>query len=176
MHTEFKVWSGVINNSVKTTRMTIKVGTLCFIIENGKVLLIHRNKKENDPHEGKYVGVGGKLEEKESPYDCCVREVKEETGLDVKPVLRGVASWPTDVTGHNWTAFIYLAKEYSGELISNCKEGTLEWVEIGKVKEKSLWGGDFELITYALDESKKFFYLEQHHKNGIVKEEHAAFF
>lgn len=146
--------------------MAIKVGSLCFTVKDGKVLMIHRNKKQNDAHKGKYVGVGGKMEEGESPMQCCVREAFEETGLKIKPVLRGIASLPDDVTGDNWTAFIYLAKEFSGELISDCKEGTLEWVPTEKLWEKPLWDGDRDFISLALDETKKFFYIEQWHDKG----------
>ena len=90
--------------------------TLCYIRKNGKILMLYRNKKENDLNQGKWVGVGGKFEEGETPDQCLIREVFEETGLTLTRFhLHGVVTFVSD-TWDNEYMFLYTGTEYSGEL------------------------------------------------------------
>jgi len=110
------------------------VGDVCFIRKNGKVLLLRRNK---EPMKGKWTGVGGKTEFFEEPLESCLREVKEETGLDVKPELAGIITTINKAEGSKWFLFVYVANGYHGEL-KQSREGILEWVSEEKLYEKDL--------------------------------------
>ena len=121
--------------------MNIKLTTLCYLRQDGKYLMI--KKKDSDPQAGgKYLGVGGKLEEGESPDECAKREILEETGftpLDLK--LRGIVTFISDVWD-NEIMFLYSAEQLDGSLRSDCDEGELSWIEEDKVLELPAWEGD----------------------------------
>ena len=115
--------------------------TLCYIVRDGLVLMLHRTGKKNDPNGGKWIGVGGKLEEGESPDRCLVREVREETGLVLENYrMRGVVTFVSDVYGTEHM-FLYTADGFSGSL-SGCDEGELEWVPLDRLFELNMWQGD----------------------------------
>ncbi len=115
--------------------------TLCYIEEDGKYLMLHRTKKKNDPNENKWVGIGGKFEEGESPEDCLCREVKEETGLTLSSYrYRGIVTFVSDVYPTEYM-HLFTAHAYTGELIT-CKEGELAWVAKEAVPTLPLWEGD----------------------------------
>ena len=101
--------------------------SLCYIEQDGKYLLLHRIKKKKDINKDKWIGIGGKFEENESPEDCIIREAREETGLTIVPKYRGIVTFISD--GMNETEFMHLftAKEFSGT-VRECDEGVLEWV------------------------------------------------
>lgn len=115
--------------------------TLCYIERDGKYLMLHRVKKKNDVNHDKWIGIGGKFEDKESPYDCVMREVLEETGLTlVNPEYRGIITFAPD----NWETeqmHLFTCSQFSGTLI-DCDEGTLEWVDKDKITELPIWEGD----------------------------------
>ena len=116
--------------------------TLCYIIRDGKVLLLYRNKKENDLNEGKWVGVGGKFLEGETPDDCLLREVMEETGLRLtKFRLHGVVTFVSDCWENEYM-FLYSGQDFEGELKTDCPEGTLAWVPFHDVLSLPMWDGD----------------------------------
>ena len=122
--------------------------TLCYIRKNDKFLMLHRISKKNDINKGKWIGVGGHFEEGESPDDCLIREVKEETGYILNSyLLRGIVTFNTpSLTEY---MFLYTSDDFSGSLI-DCDEGKLEWIEINKINELNLWDGDrifFELLV-----------------------------
>ena len=101
--------------------------TLCYIENEGKYLMLHRVKKKNDINEGKWIGVGGHVEYQESPEECLVREVKEETGLTLTSYrFRGVVTFISD-TCEAELMCVFTADGYTGELIE-CDEGELCWV------------------------------------------------
>ena len=98
----------------------MKLATLCYVINktDNSTLMIHRVKKENDYHEGKWNGLGGKFENGESPEECAIREVKEESGLDIKnPKLHGFISFPMFDGVEDWYVFVFTATEFDGEMI-----------------------------------------------------------
>ncbi len=132
--------------------------TLCYIEKDNKYLMLHRTKKENDLNEGKWIGVGGKFEKDETPEECLLREVKEETGLNLTNYcLRAVVTFVSD----KWeTEYMYLfaADKFTGSLTS-CNEGELEWVDKDKVMDLNLWEGD-RIFLKKLVEETGFFTLK----------------
>lgn len=116
--------------------------TLCYIQnDRGQTLLLHRVKKENDLNKDKWIGVGGGFEDKESPEDCLLREVYEETGLTLTHYrYRGIVTFVSD----KWeTEYMHLftADGYTGT-IRECDEGTLEWVDNARIPALPAWAGD----------------------------------
>ena len=134
------------------------LSTICYIDNGSQLLLLRRDKKINDIHEGKYVSVGGKFELGETPEVCAIREIKEETGLDAKTLdLRGFITFPDfRHDGEDWYSFVYIVKDYEGELIEDCPEGTLVWVDYDEVLNMPTWEGDYMYLKW-LQEDKPFF-------------------
>ncbi|MCD7829805.1 MAG: 8-oxo-dGTP diphosphatase [Clostridiales bacterium] len=132
--------------------------TLCYIEQNGCYLMLHRVKKKNDLNHDKWVGVGGKFKDGESPEECVCREALEETGLAlVRPEYRGLVTFVSD----RWETeymHLFVAKEFSGAL-TDCDEGTLEWVPKERVGQLPLWEGD-HIFLRLLDEAGPFFSLK----------------
>lgn len=137
----------------------MKLTTLCYIQKEGKTLLLHRVKKENDENEGKWIGVGGKLEAGESPEDCVVREAKEETGLTLlAPRLRGIITFVSDLYGTEYM-FLFTCDSFTGELADSCDEGELCWVDNGDFGTLPMWEGD-RVFLPLLDSADGFFSLK----------------
>lgn len=121
---------------------------LCYLRKNGRTLMLLRNKKENDIHEGKYNGLGGKFEAGESPQDCARREVFEESGLRIKnPALRGVLTFPSFDGKNDWLVFVFTAGIFSGRQ-KECPEGKLVWVRNEDVLKLNLWEGDYIFLRH----------------------------
>lgn len=132
--------------------------TLCYIHHEGKTLLLHRVKKENDLNKDKWIGVGGGFEDKESPEDCLLREVYEETGLTLTGyAYRGIVTFVSD----KWeTEYMHLftADRFTGTL-KECDEGTLEWVADEVVPTLPTWEGD-RIFLNLLERDMPFFSLK----------------
>lgn len=136
----------------------MKHTTVCYIENDGKYLMIHRIKKKNDCNEGKWIGIGGKLEDGESPFQCIRREVKEETGLILSaPKYRGFITFVSNEFGTEYM-HLFSAKEFSGTLKSDCDEGVLEWIEKEKLLSIPMWEGD-KIFLKLLDTETRFFSL-----------------
>ncbi len=119
----------------------MRLTTLCYIEHNGCYLMLNRNKKANDENAGKWIGVGGHLEENESPEECALREIREETGLSVTHLrLRGIITFILPDWGNELT-FLYTARTDTEE-VTPCAEGTLAWIPIEKISCLPLWEGD----------------------------------
>ena len=142
--------------------------TLCYIEKDDKYLMLLRNKKQNDINEGKWIGVGGKLEGGETLEECLLREVKEETGLTLKNYkYRGLIHFRTDKEDSDM--FLYTADEFEGEL-SECTEGELKWIEKEKIFDLPLWEGDKPFLSMLIkDESDFEMTLEYVGEKCIVK-------
>ena len=143
------------------------MGNVCFIVDgkNNKVLLIKRNR---EPMQAMYTGVGGKTLPEESPFDSCIREAKEETGLDISGVrLRGVIKTILDGDDSSWILWVYTAGGYRGEM-AKCSEGELEWVDINSIDSYKLIGFIKKIMPYILDESSTFDGVIVHDAKGNV--------
>lgn len=133
--------------------------TLCYIEKDGAYLMIHRIKKENDLNKDKWVGVGGKLEEGESPFDCVRREVYEETGVNIKdPRYRGIITFVSDKWGTEYM-HLFTATDYDGEIDYDCDEGKLEWVKKELVPSLPIWEGD-KIFFDLMEKEERFFSLK----------------
>ena len=147
----------------------MKLATLCYVIdrENSVTLMIHRIKKENDVHEGKWNGLGGKFEENESPEECVIREVKEESGLDIKsPKLHGFITFPLFDGKDDWYVFVFTADKFTGKLIDS-DEGNLEWIPNDKIIDLNLWDGDAIFLNWLKND--KFFSAKFVYNNGKME-------
>lgn len=130
----------------------ITIGTVCFLLDkqNNKVLLLERY---NEPMKKMFTGVGGKTNFDEDINNSCIREIKEETGLNAKNLkLKGIIK--TILEGHDssWILFIYLTTDFEGEQI-NCPEGELQWTNIDNIFEVNLIGFIREIMPFILDEN-----------------------
>lgn len=154
----------------------MKLMTLCYIQNDDKTLMLHRIKKENDLHEGKWNGVGGKFEKGESPEDCVIREVKEETGLNIKnPKLKGIITFPEfSKNNEDFYVFVFTANEFNGNLIEDCPEGHLEWIKTDKILDLNLWDGDKYFIP--LLNKPDVFSAKLIYKKGIVIEKEISIY
>lgn len=133
----------------------MKLTTLVYIEKDDKYLMLHRTKKENDQSHDKWLGIGGKFEKDESPDECMIREVKEETGLDVEKYrFCGVVTFLSDIWETEYM-FLFEVKEYSGELI-DCNEGDLVWVEKSRIPDLYIWEGD-KLFLERMQNDPGFF-------------------
>lgn len=119
----------------------MRLTTLCYIERDGQVLMLHRVKKAGDENAGKWIGIGGHLEADESPEECILREIREETGLAVTGLrLRGILTFILPAWGNELT-FLYTAKAESDE-VPDCSEGVLKWVPVEQISTLPLWEGD----------------------------------
>ena len=142
----------------------MKLATLCYIQKDGKTLMLYRNKKENDYHEGKWNGLGGKFEPGESPEECAIREIKEEAGLNVKSMkMKGFITFPMFDGKEDWYVFLFVIDDFDGELIDS-PEGKLEWIPDNELEKLNLWEGDQIFIPWLFQE--KFFSAKFNYENG----------
>ena len=139
----------------------MKNSSLCYIQQNGKYLMLHRVKKENDCNKDKWIGIGGKFEDGESPEECMLREVREETSLSLDSwKYCGIVTFVSD----EWeTEYMHLftSDSFSGTPIKSedCPEGELEWVEISKIPTLPIWEGD-KLFLDLLAKDAPFFSMK----------------
>ena len=133
--------------------------TLCYIEKDGSYLMIHRVKKENDENRDKWIGVGGKFEAGESPFDCARREISEECGIEVKKLCyRGIVTFVSDLYGTEYM-HLFTADEFEGDIDYECDEGVLEWVKKTKITSLPIWEGD-KIFLGLLDNERRFFSLK----------------
>ncbi len=136
----------------------MKNTSLCYIERGDSYLMLHRVKKDNDENHDKWIGIGGKFEEGESPEECMRREMLEETGLTAKSwQYRGIVTFVSDEWG---TEYMHLFKcsDYSGE-IKECDEGVLEWIKKDELLSLPIWEGD-KIFLRLLDTDCPFFSLK----------------
>lgn len=140
--------------------------TLCHIEKDGCYLMLHRIKKENDLNRDKWVGIGGKFEDKESPEECNLREVYEETGLTLKDAeYRGIVTFVSDKWETEYMHIFY-SDSFSGK-IKDCDEGVLEWVRKERLFSLPIWEGD-KIFLRLLEENAPFFSLKLEYKGDTL--------
>ena len=142
--------------------------TLVHLERDGKYLMLHRVKKEHDENHDKWVGIGGKFEPGESPEDCAVREVREETGLTMKSwAYRGIVTFVSDEWGTEYMHLFHSA-DFEGS-VKDCDEGVLEWVDKRALYDLPIWEGD-KIFLRLLDEDRPFFSLKLRYRGDRLVE------
>lgn len=148
--------------------MARNLTTLCYIEQGDAYLMMHRVKKAQDINKDKWIGVGGHFEEGESPEECVLREVAEETGLTLTDFrLRGVITFIADAYPVEYM-FLYTAEGYEG-IMHPCDEGDLEWVPKAKVEQLPIWEGD-KIFFRLLEERQDFFSLKLRYEGDALVE------
>jgi len=131
------------------------LSSLCYLKKDGKVLLLHRTKKQQDLNQGKWIGLGGHFEEGESPEDCMLREVREESGLTLTAWrYRGIVTFVSDLSETEYM-HLFTADDFCGAL-QDCSEGDLQWVPEEKMKELPQWEGDRVFLDLLARETPFF--------------------
>ena len=143
--------------------------TLCHIERDGKYLMMHRVKKAVDENRDKWIGIGGKFEEGESPEDCLLREVREETGLRLKSwQFRGIVTFVSDEWGTEYM-HLFVSDDFEGEPRRDCAEGQLEWIGKEELLTKPIWEGD-RIFLRLLGTDRPFFSLKLRYTGDILAE------
>jgi 8-oxo-dGTP diphosphatase len=146
------------------------LATLGYILseDHQRVLLIHRNRRPDDNHFGKYNGLGGKLETGEDIVAGMMREVREESGLECRSLrLRGTISWPGfGKQGEDWFGFIFVIDRWTGTPTEGNAEGTLEWVDVARVLDLPLWEGDRHFLPLVLADDARQFHGVMPYRDG----------
>lgn len=142
--------------------------SLCYIKFQNKVLMLHRTKKHGDPNEGKWIGIGGKFNENESPEECMLREVSEETGMNLKSWrYRGIVTFVSDMwEGEYMHLFTAEATDFE---VSLCDEGELQWIDEDQIPDLNLWEGD-RVFLDLLRKNEPFFSLKLIYEGDKLKE------
>ncbi len=145
----------------------VQLATLCYVKHAGRTLMLHRNRRPNDFHQGKWNGLGGKFEAGETPEQCVIRELEEESGLRLHaPELRGVLTFPRFKDGVDWYVFVYVARQFDGELKTDIPEGELAWIPDDQLLKLNLWEGDWRFLEWL--EQGRFFSGTFTYVNGRV--------
>lgn len=146
------------------------VASLGYIMspDNRQTLLVHRNKRADDQHLGKYNGLGGKMLPEEDIYQCLLREIYEEARIVCsKVVLRGTINWTGfGPLGENWFGFIYRIDAFDGVPLSKNDEGDLVWVDVDKIMSLPMWEGDKFFLPLVFDSDPRVFHGYMPYANG----------
>jgi len=152
----------------------MKLATLCYIRKDNQTLMLHRVKKKNDYHEGKWNGLGGKFELGETPEECAVREIKEESGLIVKELkLKGFITFPLFDGKDDWYVFVFVINQFEGYLIDS-PEGILKWIPNKNLLNINLWDGDKIFIPWL--DGDKFFSAKFNYEGKDFKDYSVEFY
>lgn len=136
----------------------MKQTTLCYIQRGDDYLMLHRVRKQNDENHDKWIGIGGKLEDGESPEECLLREAREETGLLLTQYrYRGVITFLSGDWGE--TMHLFTASGFTGE-ITDCDEGVLEWIPRERLLALPMWQGDRIFLNLIANDRTPFFSLK----------------
>ena len=148
--------------------------THCYLEKDGSYLMLHRTKKKKDVNKDKWIGVGGHAEGNETPQECLIREVKEETGLLLTSYkFRGLITFISDEYEAEMMC-LFTADGYTGELIT-CDEGELEWVKKSDVPQLPTWEGDAQFLKLLLEDEKRFFAMKLRYEGERLVEKSVEF-
>ena len=146
------------------------IASLGFLLsaDGQQTLLVHRQGRENDHHQGKYNGLGGKMKQGESVLACLHREIMEEAGVTcINSRLRGTINWPEfGPNGENWLGFIFIIDSFSGEPFTKNEEGTLAWHPIKEMASLPMWPGDRYFLPLVFDDDPRPFHGYMPYQNG----------
>ena len=146
------------------------LATLCYLHHDGHTLMLHRTKRADDIHAGKWNGLGGKFEPGESPEQCVTRKVREESGLEIQsPRLCGLLVFAS-FKGDDWYVFVFTAQDFNGKLTEN-EEGYLKWIPDAELESLPLWPSDHLFLPWIRQDrffSAKFVYAGDEMKSHIV--------
>jgi len=146
------------------------VATLGYILspDGRQTLMVHRNKRKDDQHLGKYNGLGGKMMPEEDIYNCLIREIHEEAGITCEEVLlRGTINWTGfGPFGENWLGFIYRIERFQGTPKLTNEEGDLQWVNIAEIMNLPMWEGDRYFLPLVFDDDPRMFHGYMPYDNG----------
>ena len=146
----------------------MKMTSLCYIEQDEKYLMLHRVKKENDENKDKWIGIGGKFEPGESPEDCVIREVKEETGLTLtRWQYRGIVTFVSNEWGTEYM-HLFTADGFEGE-VKTCDEGELAWIAKAELLKLPMWAGD-RIFLEKIAEPCPFFSLKLRYEGEHLAE------
>ena len=148
--------------------------TLCYIQDADRYLLLHRTKKKNDQSHDKWLGIGGKFEDKESPEDCVLREVQEETGLTLTSYrYRGIVTFVSDIWETEYM-HLFTADAFTGT-VGVCDEGDLEWISKSDYLSLPMWEGDVIFLTLLQTDSPffslKLVYQGDHLQSAVLNQQ-----
>ncbi len=148
------------------------VATLGYVLspDRSRVLMVHRNARPDDHQIGKYNGLGGKIERDEDVAACMRREIREEAGIECTSMqLRGTISWPGfGKNGEDWLGFVFVIDGWSGVPLEANAEGSLEWVELGRLSDLPLWEGDRNFLPLVFDGDPRPFHGVMPYRNGCM--------
>jgi 8-oxo-dGTP diphosphatase len=146
------------------------VATLGYVLspDGQRVLMIHRNARQDDQHLGKYNGLGGKMEPGEDIAACMCREIREEAGIECTEMsLRGTLNWPGfGKNGEDWLGFIFIISRFTGEPLAENPEGVLEWVPLDALDRLPMWEGDRHFLPLVFDGDPRPFHGVMPYKDG----------
>lgn len=138
------------------------LGSLGYVLspDRTKVLLVHRNARDDDQHLGKYNGLGGKMEAGEDVVTCMQRELHEEAGIHATEMtLRGTINWTGfGPNGEDWLGFIFLITAFEGDLLEENEEGTLDWHPVDAILDLPMWEGDRHFLPLVFDDDPRAFH------------------
>ena len=145
--------------------------TLCYLENNrNEYLMLHRVKKKKDVNQDKWIGVGGKFEGDESPDECLLREVKEETGVTLTNWrFRGVVTFLTDGGWEGEFMYLFTADGWEGEIVTDCVEGNLEWVPKDRVPNLPIWEGDKIFLRLLAEDAPPFLLTLEYAGNDLIR-------
>ncbi len=143
--------------------------TLCYLLRGDDVLMLHRVKKEKDINKDKWIGVGGKFLEGESPDECLLREVREETGLTLHSFhCHGIVTFLTEEPEQGEYMYLFSSRDFSGQL-KECDEGDLQWISRDFLDSLPKWEGD-KIFLELMWQNAPFFLLTLRYSKGILQE------
>ena len=128
------------------------ISACCYIRDKGRILMLYRNKLDSHSHKKNYRGLGGKAEQGESPIECVKREIREEAGIEIQPIWKGVVTF-SDPSTNDWEAHVFVAEGFKGELIS-CNEGELTWIDESEVLNLDMPEGDKKIMPLLFEKNK----------------------